>query len=204
MSTDFTPIFLFLLVAIGIAPSMLVASALFGPNKRTAVKQMPYESGMNPFGDARQRFDVRYYLIAIVFLLFDVELLFLYPWAVAQWSGAAPEAAPPTRRHGRWRGHTRRVPQPGVLGHPDLHRDPGGGVRLRLEEGGLRMAMTSSPSEFGLPRPRRPCIKLRSQPAGAPQLPENTFVTKTDAVVTGAASTASGRCRSPPPAAGSS
>ena len=53
---------------------------------------MPYESGMNPFGDARQRFDVRYYLIAIVFLLFDVELLFLYPWAVAQWSGGVPAA----------------------------------------------------------------------------------------------------------------
>jgi NADH-quinone oxidoreductase subunit A len=93
MSTEFTPIFLFLLVAIGIALSMLVASAILGPRKITRVKQMPYESGMNPFGDARQRFDVRYYLIAIVFLLFDVELLFLYPWAVAQWSGGVPEAA---------------------------------------------------------------------------------------------------------------
>jgi NADH-quinone oxidoreductase subunit A len=55
---------------------------------------MPYESGMDPIGDARQRFDVRYYLVAIVFLLFDVELLFLYPWAVAQWS-ADPSLAPP-------------------------------------------------------------------------------------------------------------
>ncbi|MGA8347417.1 MAG: NADH-quinone oxidoreductase subunit A, partial [Isosphaeraceae bacterium] len=87
MSTEFTPIFLFLLVAVAIALSMMIASAVLGPHKRTKVKQMPYESGMNPFGDARQRFDVRYYLIAIVFLLFDVELLFLYPWAVAQWSG---------------------------------------------------------------------------------------------------------------------
>ena len=94
MSTEFTPIFLFLLVAIGIALSMLIASAVFGPRKVTRVKQMPYESGMNPFGDARQRFDVRYYLIAIVFLLFDVELLFLYPWAVAQWSGARSVASP--------------------------------------------------------------------------------------------------------------
>jgi NADH-quinone oxidoreductase subunit A len=93
MSTEFTPIFLFLLVAIGIALSMLIASAVIGPRKITKVKQMPYESGMNPFGDARQRFDVRYYLIAIVFLLFDVELLFLYPWAVAQWSGGALEAS---------------------------------------------------------------------------------------------------------------
>jgi NADH-quinone oxidoreductase subunit A len=95
MSTEFTPVFLFLLVAIGIALSMLIASALLSPKKITKVKQMPYESGMNPFGDARQRFDVRYYLVAIVFLLFDVELLFLYPWAVAQWSGSVPAGALP-------------------------------------------------------------------------------------------------------------
>ena len=105
MSTEFTAIFLFVLVAIGIGLSMLIASAILGPRKVTRVKQMPYESGMNPFGDARQRFDVRYYLIAIVFLLFDVELLFLYPWAVAQWSAtelaaAAPPGAPATG----WRG----------------------------------------------------------------------------------------------------
>jgi NADH-quinone oxidoreductase subunit A len=86
MSTEFTPIFLFVLVAVMTAVGMLVASALLGPKRSTAVKEMPYESGMDPIGDARQRFDVRYYLVAIVFLLFDVELLFLYPWAVAQWS----------------------------------------------------------------------------------------------------------------------
>lgn len=91
MDTEFTPIFLFVIVAIFTAVSMIVLSALLGPKKKTAVKQMPYESGMDPIGDARQRFDVRYYLVAIVFLLFDVELLFLYPWAVAQWS-ANPHA----------------------------------------------------------------------------------------------------------------
>ncbi len=90
MSTEFTPIFLFILVAIMTAVGMLAASALLGPKRVTAVKQMPYESGMDPIGDARQRFDVRYYLVAIVFLLFDVELLFLYPWAVAQWSDTTP------------------------------------------------------------------------------------------------------------------
>ncbi len=63
---------------------------LFAPKRLTRVKQMPYESGMDPATDARQRFDVRFYLVAIVFLLFDVELLFLYPWAVAQWSEGAP------------------------------------------------------------------------------------------------------------------
>ena len=86
MGAEFTSVFLFLIVAIVIAASMIVASALLAPRRSTRVKQMPYESGMDPIGDARQRFDVRFYLVAIVFLLFDVELLFLYPWAVAQWS----------------------------------------------------------------------------------------------------------------------
>jgi NADH-quinone oxidoreductase subunit A len=101
MGVEFTPVFLFLIVAIGIAGSMIVGSALLAPKKLTRVKQMPYESGMDPATDARQRFDVRFYLIAIVFLLFDVELLFLYPWAVAQWSaegtvaqGVAPAGIP--------------------------------------------------------------------------------------------------------------
>jgi NADH-quinone oxidoreductase subunit A len=92
MGAEFTPIFMFILVAIMIALGMVVSSALLGPRRITPVKQMPYESGMDPIGDARQRFDVRYYLVAIVFLLFDVELLFLYPWAVAQWSVPVPVA----------------------------------------------------------------------------------------------------------------
>jgi NADH-quinone oxidoreductase subunit A len=92
MRAEFIPIFLFVLVAIGTAIGMLVASAILGPNKSTRVKEMPYESGMDPIGDARQRFDVRYYLVAIVFLLFDVELLFLYPWAAGQWSRPAAVA----------------------------------------------------------------------------------------------------------------
>ncbi|OJW12685.1 MAG: NADH-quinone oxidoreductase subunit G [Planctomycetales bacterium 71-10] len=93
MSTDFTPIFLFLAIAVGTGLSMLVLSALLGPRKVTTVKQMPYESGMDPIGDARQRFDVRFYLVAIAFLLFDVELLYLYPWAVSQWSADPALAA---------------------------------------------------------------------------------------------------------------
>ena len=68
MNSEFTPIFLFILVAIATAVGMLGASALLGPKKSTLVKEMPYESGMDPIGDARQRFDVRYYLVAIVFL----------------------------------------------------------------------------------------------------------------------------------------
>ncbi|MBX6312950.1 MAG: NADH-quinone oxidoreductase subunit A [Isosphaeraceae bacterium] len=95
MGTEFTPIFLFILVGLLVALGMLITSALLGPKRKTPVKQMPYESGMDPIGDARQRFDVRYYLVAIVFLLFDVELLYLYPWAVAQWSADQPRALVP-------------------------------------------------------------------------------------------------------------
>lgn len=76
------PIFLYLLAVIGFAVSSLVGSYLVGPRKNTATKLMTYESGMDPVGDARQQFDVKFYLIAILFLVFDVELLFLYPWAV--------------------------------------------------------------------------------------------------------------------------
>lgn len=94
MTTEFHPIFVFIVFAIfGVALVMLVLSAVLGPRRNTAVKQMPYESGMDPIGDARQRFDVRYYLVAIAFLLFDVELLYLYPWAVGQWSADAPASA---------------------------------------------------------------------------------------------------------------
>ncbi|MDQ2623060.1 MAG: NADH-quinone oxidoreductase subunit A, partial [Actinomycetota bacterium] len=71
----------------------LLLSAFLGPRKVTKIKQMPYESGMDPIGDSRQRFDVRFYLVAILFLLFDVELLFLYPWAVGQWSADLPSTA---------------------------------------------------------------------------------------------------------------
>jgi NADH-quinone oxidoreductase subunit A len=94
---DFTlstyyPIFLYLLVILGFAASALIATHLIGPKHKTPVKQMPYESGMDPIGDARQRFDVKFYLIAILFLVFDVELLFLYPWAAMYpWSSAAGE-----------------------------------------------------------------------------------------------------------------
>ena len=76
------PIFLYLLFIILFAVGSIVGSQLVGPKKRTPVKMMPYESGMDPIGDAHQQFDVKFYLIAILFLVFDVELLFLYPWAV--------------------------------------------------------------------------------------------------------------------------
>lgn len=60
----------------------VLASTLLGPRKQTDVKDITYESGMNPIGDARRRFNVRFYIVAMTFLLFDVEIVFLYPWAV--------------------------------------------------------------------------------------------------------------------------
>lgn len=90
--SSYYPIFLFLLAIVGFAVSALVATHVIGPSRRTPVKQMPYESGMDPIGDARQHFDVKFYLIAILFLVFDVELLFLYPWAAMYpWTSNAGE-----------------------------------------------------------------------------------------------------------------
>jgi NADH-quinone oxidoreductase subunit A len=80
---DFLPILLFVLVAAAVSCAMVAAPRLIAPRKPTAVKEMPYESGMDPIHDARRRFAVRFHLVAIAFLVFDVELLFLYPWAVA-------------------------------------------------------------------------------------------------------------------------
>ncbi len=77
------PILLFILVAAAVSVGMIAAPRLLAPRKHTAVKEMPYESGMDPIHDVRRRFAVRFHLVAIAFLVFDVELLFLYPWAVA-------------------------------------------------------------------------------------------------------------------------
>jgi NADH-quinone oxidoreductase subunit A len=84
MATAFLPVFLFVVAGLLTAVGMLGVASLFGPRRNSAVKEMPYESGMDPIHDARRRFDVRFHLVAIAFILFDVELLFLYPWAVAR------------------------------------------------------------------------------------------------------------------------
>ena len=89
--TTYFPIFLYLLLILLFAAVSLVLAQSVGPRKDTKVKLMPYESGMDPIGDARQRFDVRFYLVAILFLVFDVEVLFLYPWAVWAYPEVNPE-----------------------------------------------------------------------------------------------------------------
>jgi NADH-quinone oxidoreductase subunit A len=86
--STYYPIFIYLAVVVGFAVSSVAVAHLVGPKKPTPVKQMPYESGMDPIGDARQKFDVKFYLIAILFLVFDVELLFLYPWAATYQEGS--------------------------------------------------------------------------------------------------------------------
>ena len=87
------PIFLFAVCAIALAVGMLIMGSLIGPRRSSAVKRMPYESGMDPIHDTRRRFDVRFHLVAIAFLIFDVELLFIYPWAVASRNPAGIDQA---------------------------------------------------------------------------------------------------------------
>jgi NADH-quinone oxidoreductase subunit A len=83
----FQPVLVYMGVLVGFVVVTLLAAHIVGPRKRTAVKEMPYESGMDPVGDARRPFDVKFYLVAILFLVFDVELLFMYPWAVSAYVG---------------------------------------------------------------------------------------------------------------------
>lgn len=78
------PVFIMVALALGLSIGMIVAGKLVGPRRTTPVKAMPYESGMDPIHDTRRRFDVRFHIVAIAFLIFDVELLILYPWAVAR------------------------------------------------------------------------------------------------------------------------
>src|SRR5258708_10378464 len=93
MQLEVLPIFLFAAIAAMLSVGMLLAGWVFGPRRNGAVKEMPYESGMDPIHDTRRRFDVRFHLVAITFLLFDVELLFLYPWAVASRNPSGIDAA---------------------------------------------------------------------------------------------------------------
>ena len=76
------PVLIQILIAIAVAGGMIGASALLGRRVRDPVKFSPYESGMQPVGNARERFSVKFYLVGMVFILFDIEAIFLYPWAV--------------------------------------------------------------------------------------------------------------------------
>jgi len=87
MPTSYTevyfPVLLQVAIAMAVATLMLGLSYLLGKKVRNRVKDMPYESGIVPTGDARHRFSVKFYLVGMLFILFDIEAIFLYPWAVA-------------------------------------------------------------------------------------------------------------------------
>ncbi len=80
---QYFPVLLFIIVATGIGMALLVAGKVLGPHRPYAEKLSPYECGFEAFDDSRMRFDIRYYLIAILFIMFDLEIAFLFPWAMA-------------------------------------------------------------------------------------------------------------------------
>ena len=79
---QYLPVILFILVGVGVGVAPQVLGFILGPNRPDAAKNSPYECGFEAFEDARMKFDVRYYLVAILFILFDLEIAFLFPWAV--------------------------------------------------------------------------------------------------------------------------
>jgi NADH-quinone oxidoreductase subunit A len=90
---SYFPLLIYIVVLVGFVITNLALAQFAAPRKESLVKEMPYESGMDPVGDARQPFDVKFYLVAILFLVFDVELLFLFPWAVTAYvEGGLPPA----------------------------------------------------------------------------------------------------------------
>lgn len=83
MLADYVPILILLLLAGGLAALVLVLGLLVGPRRPTPVKLAPYESGIEPIGQAQRRMPIQFYLIATLFIVFDIEVIFLYPWAIS-------------------------------------------------------------------------------------------------------------------------
>ncbi len=88
---DYLPILLVFIVAAGFAGVNVFISQFIGQRKRTRTKMMPYECGKDPVGTARERFSIKFYMIAMIFILFDIEVIFLIPWAVVFKTLASPE-----------------------------------------------------------------------------------------------------------------
>ena len=88
---DYLPVLLMFVVAAGFAVTNILLTQLVGQRKQTRTKLMPYECGKDPVGSARERFSVKFYLIAMIFILFDIEVIFLVPWAVVFKTLAGPE-----------------------------------------------------------------------------------------------------------------
>ncbi|MEM1126358.1 MAG: NADH-quinone oxidoreductase subunit A [Bacteroidota bacterium] len=83
MFTDFVPLLLTMVLAGGLAMTLLKLAQILGPKRPNLIKQSAYESGMDPVGSARDRYSVKFYLVAMIFIVFDVEVVFMYPWAVS-------------------------------------------------------------------------------------------------------------------------
>lgn len=83
MLADFLPLFLMLVLATGLSMTLLIGAEVLGPKRPNVIKRKAYESGMDPVGTARERYSVKFYLVAMIFIVFDVEVVFLYPWAVS-------------------------------------------------------------------------------------------------------------------------
>src|SRR5256714_15432386 len=88
---DYLPVLLMFVVAAGFAVTNILLTQLVGQRKQTRTKLMPYECGKDPVGSARERFSVKFYLIAMIFILFDIEVIFLVPWAVVFKRLSSPE-----------------------------------------------------------------------------------------------------------------
>ncbi len=93
-ASEYASVAVLILVALAAAAGVTVLTHLVGPSRRGPVKDSVYESGMDPFGDARRRFNVRFYIVAILFLVFDVEIIFFYPWALLFPRFNAPSGTP--------------------------------------------------------------------------------------------------------------
>ncbi len=82
MIEQYIPIFLVLLTAVVFGVAVIFSSSIFGPKKPNKVKLMPYESGKNPIKSTKERVSIKYYLVAMLFIIFDIEVIYVYPWAV--------------------------------------------------------------------------------------------------------------------------
>jgi len=82
MLIDYLPVLIYMAIAVGLVGVIVLLSEFLGKKTHTYAKDLPYECGMDPIGDARHRYSVRFYVIAMFFIVFDIEAIFLYPWAV--------------------------------------------------------------------------------------------------------------------------
>ena len=82
MLDPYVPIAILFVVSTALAAILILVGVIFGPRRKNPRKAQPYESGVTPFGQAQRRFPVHFYLIAVLFILFDVEIIFFFPWAV--------------------------------------------------------------------------------------------------------------------------